>query len=82
MLYVVRLVLEFDIIVWAFAKFPLVLWVWLCMKLVTILVVFPVFYFWANSRRVGPVCECWLTQALMLNVFANVSIGFVHMLCD
>ena len=63
MLYVVRLVLEFDIIVWAFAKFPLVLWVWLCMKLVTILVVFPVFYFWANSRRVGPVCECWLELA-------------------
>ena len=63
MLYVVRLVLEFDIIVWAFAKFPLVLWVWLCMKLVTILVVFPVFYFWANSRRVGPVCEYWLELA-------------------
>ena len=54
---VFRLVLEFDIIVFAFARFPIVLWVWLCMKLSTTLLVFPGFYFWSNTRRQGPACK-------------------------
>ena len=47
-----RLVLDFELLWWAFGQFPIVMWLWACMKLSTILV-FPLFQYWANSRYTG-----------------------------
>ena len=53
-----RLVLEFELIPWAFGKFPIVVTLWLSMSMSTVLIVYPLFNYWANNRRPGPACKC------------------------
>ncbi|KAK7447324.1 hypothetical protein BaRGS_00040209 [Batillaria attramentaria] len=45
--------LNFDMIVWAFGKFPKVMSLWVCMQLSTLLVVYPAFYYWSTHRKPG-----------------------------
>ena len=52
-----RLILDLDMLVWTFGKFPTVMWVWSVMKLSTMLIVYPAFHYWATSRIPGPVCK-------------------------
>ncbi len=42
---------------WAFGKFPIVITLWLCMSLSTVLVVYPLFNFWCNNRTPGPASK-------------------------
>ncbi|XP_053324689.1 sterol O-acyltransferase 1 [Spea bombifrons] len=46
-----RLVLEFDLLVYAFGKFPVVVCSWLCMFLSTLIVPYALFNTWARGYR-------------------------------
>ncbi|XP_069088203.1 sterol O-acyltransferase 1 [Pleurodeles waltl] len=46
-----RLVLEFDLLVYAFGQFPLVISVWLCMFFSTLIVPYGLFLLWARGYR-------------------------------
>ncbi|KAE8610488.1 hypothetical protein XENTR_v10012146 [Xenopus tropicalis] len=46
-----RLVLEFDLLVYAFGKFPIVISTWLCMFLSTFLIPYGLFSAWARGYR-------------------------------
>ncbi|XP_071108604.1 sterol O-acyltransferase 1-like isoform X1 [Haliotis cracherodii] len=48
-----RLVLDFDLIQWGLGKLPKVMALWVCMKLSTLLVVYPAFYYWSTNRVPG-----------------------------
>ncbi|KAL5006760.1 hypothetical protein ScPMuIL_015566 [Solemya velum] len=50
-----RLVLDFHLMQWALGKFPKVISLWLCMKLATLLIVYPIFHYWSNNRKPGPM---------------------------
>ncbi|KAK7110166.1 sterol O-acyltransferase 1-like isoform X2 [Littorina saxatilis] len=45
--------LNFDLIVYAFGKFPKVMSLWMCMQLSSLLIVYPAFYYWATHRQPG-----------------------------
>uniref|UniRef100_A0AAV2KZL7 Sterol O-acyltransferase 1 n=1 Tax=Knipowitschia caucasica TaxID=637954 RepID=A0AAV2KZL7_KNICA len=45
-----RLVLDFDLLVYAFGQFPLVVSTWICMFLSVLVVPYSLFYFWSQSR--------------------------------
>ena len=49
-----RIVMDFELMVWTFGKFPIVMSIWACMILSTISVIYPLFQHWA-SRRPGKV---------------------------
>uniref|UniRef100_A0A4W3JCD8 O-acyltransferase n=1 Tax=Callorhinchus milii TaxID=7868 RepID=A0A4W3JCD8_CALMI len=46
-----RLVLDFDLLVYAFGRFPIVISSWLCMFLSTLLVPYGLFYQWESGHR-------------------------------
>ncbi|KAM4641174.1 sterol O-acyltransferase 1 [Discoglossus pictus] len=46
-----RLVLEFDLLVYAFGKFPIVVSTWLCMFLSTLITPYYLFHIWARGFR-------------------------------
>ncbi|KAM4721802.1 sterol O-acyltransferase 1 isoform 2-T2 [Rhinophrynus dorsalis] len=46
-----RLVLEFDLLVYAFGKFPIVICTWLCMFLSALIIPFGIFSMWAKGYR-------------------------------
>jgi sterol O-acyltransferase len=50
-----RVVLDFQLIVWTFGKFPIVMSIWMYMAFSTSLIVFPLFMYWANNRKPGRV---------------------------
>ena len=52
-MFVYRLVLDFNIIMWAFGSFPTVITLWVCMTFSTVLIVYPLFQYWAYNRRPG-----------------------------
>uniref|UniRef100_A0A3Q4HM32 Sterol O-acyltransferase 1 n=1 Tax=Neolamprologus brichardi TaxID=32507 RepID=A0A3Q4HM32_NEOBR len=45
-----RLVLEFDLLVYAFGQFPLVVCTWICMFLSVLFIPYTLFYLWAQSH--------------------------------
>ncbi|XP_033820868.1 sterol O-acyltransferase 1 isoform X1 [Periophthalmus magnuspinnatus] len=45
-----RLVLDFDLLVYAFGQFPLVVSTWICMFLSVLVVPYTLFYFWSQSQ--------------------------------
>lgn len=47
--------LDFELIRWGLGGFPKVVTLWLCMQLSTLVVVYPVFYYWSLLRPEGPV---------------------------
>ncbi|XP_029636046.1 sterol O-acyltransferase 1 isoform X1 [Octopus sinensis] len=49
-----RLHLDFNLIQWAFGKFPKVMALWVCMQLATLLIFYPAFYYWASSKKIRP----------------------------
>ncbi|XP_029473973.1 sterol O-acyltransferase 1 isoform X2 [Rhinatrema bivittatum] len=46
-----RLVLEFDLLVYAFGKFPIVIATWLCMFLATLMVPYGLLHLWASGYQ-------------------------------
>jgi len=48
-----RVVLDFQLIVWTFGKFPMVISIWLYMTFSTTGVVYPMFMYWASCRKHG-----------------------------
>ncbi|KAI0240730.1 Sterol O-acyltransferase 1 [Lamellibrachia satsuma] len=74
--------LDFDLIIWSFGKFPIVMTMWSCMILSTLLCVYPVFYYWANNRTPGKatwVDYCWLGLYLAYQLaFLILPIQFLH----
>ncbi|KAK6166561.1 hypothetical protein SNE40_023218 [Patella caerulea] len=46
-------VLDFGLIQWNFGQFPRVIALWLCMKSSTLVIVYPVFHFYATNRKPG-----------------------------
>jgi sterol O-acyltransferase len=48
-----RINLDFQLIVWTFGKFPIVISIWMCMAFSTTLFIYPLFQHWAYSRRSG-----------------------------
>ncbi|XP_013378912.1 sterol O-acyltransferase 1 isoform X2 [Lingula anatina] len=58
-----RLVLDFDLIIWACGKFPLVVTTWLWMK-GSAIALYPLFYYWSTTRnhyKVGIYDYLWLS---------------------
>ena len=49
-----RVVLDFDLIVWTFGKFPIVISAWLLMASNASVLVYLVFQYWAYNRRPIP----------------------------
>uniref|UniRef100_A0A8C6WL16 O-acyltransferase n=1 Tax=Neogobius melanostomus TaxID=47308 RepID=A0A8C6WL16_9GOBI len=45
-----RLVLDFDLLVYAFGQFPLVVCTWICMFLSVLVVPYTLFYFWSQTQ--------------------------------
>ncbi len=45
-----RLVLDFDLLVYAFGQFPLVVCTWICMFLSALLVPYSLFYLWSQTQ--------------------------------
>ncbi|ESP01933.1 hypothetical protein LOTGIDRAFT_172306 [Lottia gigantea] len=68
-----RPVLDFALIQWNFGQFPKVIALWLCMKGSTTVIVYPVFYHWANSRTPG---KARLWDYLWLGVYIIYMISF------
>ncbi|XP_033120202.1 sterol O-acyltransferase 1-like isoform X2 [Anneissia japonica] len=46
-----RIMVNFNIISWAFGNLPGVLWIWGIMQLYTMVIVFSLFQYWANERH-------------------------------
>ncbi|CAE1295207.1 SOAT [Acanthosepion pharaonis] len=69
-----RLVLDFDLIQWAFGKFPKVMALWVCMQLSTLLIVYPGFYHWSTSRR---YTSSRLMDFVWLGIFISYQIAFL-----
>ncbi|XP_059159353.1 sterol O-acyltransferase 1-like isoform X2 [Physella acuta] len=44
---------NFEMIQWAFGKFPKVMAMWVLMKASTLIIVYPSFYYWAANRKPG-----------------------------
>ena len=55
--YDFRLNLNFELISWGFGKFPIVMSLWACMNMSTILILYPCFQYWSWYRRQGRVSE-------------------------
>jgi len=49
-----RIVLDFDLIVWTFGKFPIVISAWLLMAFSASVLVYLAFQYWAYNRRPTP----------------------------
>ena len=55
--------LNFNMIQYAFGKFPKVMAMWVLMQLATLLVVYPAFYYWSSHRKPGKAGKCFLLIA-------------------
>ena len=66
-----RLVLEFELIPWAFGKFPIVVTLWLSMSMSTVLIVYPLFNYWANNRKPGPASKCVVLTVNTIEVVSS-----------
>jgi hypothetical protein len=51
---------------WALGKFSKVIELWMMMQLSTLIVVYPLFYYWATNRPVGPASKYELWSLLLL----------------
>ncbi|XP_063421344.1 sterol O-acyltransferase 1-like isoform X1 [Mytilus trossulus] len=49
-----RINLNFEMMQWALGKKSKVMELWVMMQLSTLVIVYPMFYYWANNRPVGP----------------------------
>ncbi|XP_066547945.1 sterol O-acyltransferase 1 [Amia ocellicauda] len=73
-----RLVLEFDLLVFAFGQFPLVVSTWLCMFLSAFIVPYGLFHLWARHYRSSrhPRLRSLLAGSLFL-LFQVLGLGFL-----
>lgn len=77
-----RVVLDFQLIMFSFGKFPLVMSVWFCMASSTALIVYPLFQYWAYNRKPGKaywVDYVWLLLYIIYQlIFLVVPVKTVH----
>ncbi|CAG5861120.1 unnamed protein product [Menidia menidia] len=74
-----RLVLDFDLLVYAFGKFPLVVCTWICMFLSVLLIPYTLFHLWSQSQ-LGPYGHSRLYSLLFGSVFLlyqGLGLGFL-----
>ncbi|XP_033762380.1 sterol O-acyltransferase 1-like isoform X2 [Pecten maximus] len=69
-----RLNLDFRLMQWALGKFPKVMALWVCMQISTLIIVYPMFYYWVVTRLPGPVNK---TDLVALCLFVVYQIAFV-----
>ncbi|XP_064613550.1 sterol O-acyltransferase 1-like isoform X2 [Liolophura sinensis] len=76
-----RIGLSFDLISWAFGQYPKVMALWVVMHLTTLLLVYPLFYFWSTRRKPGRVRVqdyIWLSAFVIYQVaFLVLPVTFV-----
>uniref|UniRef100_A0A3Q3EGA9 O-acyltransferase n=1 Tax=Labrus bergylta TaxID=56723 RepID=A0A3Q3EGA9_9LABR len=63
-----RLVLDFDLLVYAFGQFPLVVCTWICMFLSVLMVPYTLFHLWSQTQS-GSFSHPWLYSLLFGSVF-------------
>lgn len=63
-----RLVLDFDLLVYAFGQFPLVVCTWICMFLSVLVVPYTLFHLWSQTQS-GSLSHPWLYSLLFGSVF-------------
>ncbi|XP_069110703.1 sterol O-acyltransferase 1-like isoform X2 [Argopecten irradians] len=68
-----RLNLDFRLMQWALGKFPKVMALWVCMQISTLIIVYPMFYYWSVTRMPGPVNK---TDLVALSLFVIYQITF------
>uniref|UniRef100_A0A087XMV8 O-acyltransferase n=1 Tax=Poecilia formosa TaxID=48698 RepID=A0A087XMV8_POEFO len=74
-----RLVLDFDLLVYAFGQFPLVVCTWLCMFLSVLLVPYTLFHLWSQSQsgsRGQQRLYTWLFGSAFL-LYQGLGLGFL-----
>ncbi|TNN89249.1 Sterol O-acyltransferase 1 [Liparis tanakae] len=74
-----RLVLHFDLLVYAFGQFPLVVCTWICMFLSVLLVPYSLFYLWAQTQA-GSYSHpkwCSLMFGCVFLLYQAVGVGFL-----
>ena len=74
-----RIALDFDLMRWTFGKFPIVMWLWGCMTLSTVLVVYPAYHQWATNRTPGPVGKSKVLYFLLYILLYNT---LILTICD
>ncbi|XP_071956472.1 sterol O-acyltransferase 1-like isoform X2 [Antedon mediterranea] len=75
-----RIMVNLNIISWAFGNLPAVLWIWALMQMYTMIVVFSLFQYWAYHRHktVRLPDIFWLCVYISLQIFFLVfPVGFV-----
>lgn len=76
-----RLVLDFNLLVYAFGKIPLVVCTWICMFLSALLVPFTLFHLWSHSQSGShgyPRMYSLLFASLYL-LYQGLGLGFLPM---
>lgn len=76
-----RLVLDFNLLVYAFGKLPLVVCTWICMFLSVLLVPFALFHLWSQSQsgsHGSPRMYSLLFASLYL-LYQGLGLGFLPM---
>ncbi|XP_026104766.1 sterol O-acyltransferase 1 isoform X2 [Carassius auratus] len=73
-----RLVLEFDLLVYAFGQFPLVVVTWMCMFLSTLVVPYVLLSFWASVYPTSNHRGLWTVLAgSLLLLYQGLCLGFL-----
>uniref|UniRef100_A0A8D3DNQ0 O-acyltransferase n=1 Tax=Scophthalmus maximus TaxID=52904 RepID=A0A8D3DNQ0_SCOMX len=72
-----RLVLEFDLLVYAFGQFPLVVCTWICMFLSVLLVPYTLFHLWSQSQSGSYPRLYTLTFGSVFLLYQALGLGFL-----
>ncbi|NP_001087028.1 sterol O-acyltransferase 1 S homeolog [Xenopus laevis] len=73
-----RLVLEFDLLVYAFGKFPIVISTWLCMFLSTFIIPYGLFSTWARGYRASSHRSIRsIFFGILFMMFQTLGLGFM-----
>ncbi|XP_029003489.1 sterol O-acyltransferase 1 [Betta splendens] len=74
-----RLVLDFDLLVFAFGQFPLVVCTWMCMFLSVLLIPYTLFHLWSHTLSVScshpKVCNLLFGSAFV--IYLTLGLGFL-----
>ncbi|XP_056007870.1 sterol O-acyltransferase 1-like isoform X2 [Ostrea edulis] len=78
-----RLNLSFDLIQFGMGKFSKVMEMWVLMNLSTLLVVYPIFYYWSTNRKPGKISGYDITAACVYIAYQLVFLVWpVHYIRD
>ncbi|KAJ7992824.1 hypothetical protein DPEC_G00266010 [Dallia pectoralis] len=73
-----RLVLDFDLLVYAFGQLPLVVITWLCMFLSVLVVPYSLFHTWAShNHESSPTSPCSVVLGSLFLLYQSLGLGFL-----